>query len=165
MRFSTAAIGILAAGAALVHAPAVRAQTSGSHPTVDGVWNMDTTKFQKRDKELVGLVLHVSHLGDTLLVVTNVQDVGRPPSTMTGRYLRAASLAGGAAPDTVRNVNVESWEGDTLVLRSIMRLPDRTLQVEERWAIDPSGSTLSRTQQVRDGERLSRQTLVFTRRE
>lgn len=163
MRSANAAIGIILTGAALFRAPAATAQDNRSRPSLDGVWKMDTTKFVKRDKKLSDLVLHVSHLGDTLLVVTNVLDVGRAPVTMTGRYLRAALLPGGAAPDTVRNVNLEAWEGDTLVLRSVMRLPDRTLQIEERWALDASRTTLSRFQRALDGNRRSQQTLVFTR--
>jgi hypothetical protein len=42
-------------------------------------------------------------------------------------------------------------------------LPARTLVMEERWNIDPSGVTLSRYQHVVDGKRVSQQTLVFTR--
>ena len=164
MSFVKSAIGSLMAVAAILPAM-VMAQTGRSHPNVDGVWKMDTTKFEKHDRALVGLVLRVSHLGDTLLIITDVQDTGRPASQMTARYLPASRFGEGAAPDTARHINVQSWEGDTLVLRSIDQRPDRTLRIEERWMFDASGSTLSRFQHVVDEtfKRVSQQTLVFTR--
>lgn len=164
MRFLKSTIGSLMAAAALIPA-AVAAQTGRSHPEVDGVWKMDTTKFEKHDRALAGLVLRVSHLGDTLLIITDVQDTDRPAATMMARYLPAALLGQAAAPDTARHIDLESWEGDTLVLRSVHQTPDRTLQIEERWVFDASGSTLSRLQHVLDEklQRVSQQTLVFTR--
>jgi hypothetical protein len=160
MRFLRSTIGSLMTAALLP--AALIAQTDRSHRNVDGVWRMDTTKFAKRDRELAGLVLRVSHLGDTLLIVTDVQDTGRPAAKMTMRYL---PMGEGAAPDTVRHINLESWEGDTLVLHSTEQRPDRTLLIEERWTFDASGSTLSRFQHVTDTKlgRVSQQTLVFTR--
>lgn len=81
--------------AAAVFPATVTAQTRRSHPNVDGVWKMDTTKFEKHDRVLTGLVLHVSHLGDTLLVVTDVQDNGAAAGKMTARHI-APSLIGGS---------------------------------------------------------------------
>ena len=164
MRFCRSTISSLM-GAAAVLPAALMAQTVRSHPNVDGVWKMDTTKFEKHDRVLTGLVLRVSHLGDTLLVVTDVEDNGRAAGQMTARYVPGSLLGEGAAPDTVRHVNVQSWEGDTLVLRSVEQRPERTLRIEERWMFDASGSTLSRSQHVVDEtlKRVSRQTLVFTR--
>jgi hypothetical protein len=152
----------LVVGVTLIGASGAGAQRAATHPTVDGVWAMDTTKFVKRDRELAGLVLHVSHRGDTLLVVTNVQDAGRAPLTMTARYLPQTLLGPRAAGDTTR-ISAEAWAGDTLVLRATEARPDRTLEIEERWSIDASGRTLSRFQHVIDGKRVSQQTLVFTR--
>ena len=164
MRFVTSKIGSLMVAAALVPA-AVIAQTGQSHPRVDGVWKMDTTKFEKHDRALAGLVLRVSHLGDTLLVITDVQDTGRPAVQMKARYIPVGLVGRDAASDTARHINLASWEGDTLVLRSVDQRPDRTLQIEERWMFDANGTTLSRLQHVLDEklERVSQQTLVFTR--
>jgi hypothetical protein len=121
---------------------------------------MDTTKFAKHDAELLGLRLNVTARGDTLVIVTDVQDIGRPPYVSTTRYVPELS----PAPGTQREgVNSLAWAGDTLILRSTMARPDRTLLMEERWTIDETGHTLSRLQTVLDGKRRSQQTLVFTR--
>jgi hypothetical protein len=143
-------------------APRLPAQRRATHPDVTGVWRMDTTKFVKRDAELAGLTLNVAHYGDTLVIVTDVNDVGRPPFAFTARYLPEQLIAAAAA-DNAPHVNRLGWEGDTLVLRSVENRPPRRLDIEERWAIDESGRTLSRLQTVVDGKLRSRQTLVFTR--
>ncbi|MGH7618900.1 MAG: hypothetical protein ACREPM_16900 [Gemmatimonadaceae bacterium] len=143
-------------------AAALHAQTAHTRPKVIGVWTMDTTKFAKRDTELVTLRLNVTARGDTLIVVTDVQDVGRPPFTFTSRYVPEPELKLAAATDTVR-LNGLAWAGDTLILRSTMTRPDKTLNVVERWALDETGHILSRLQTVLDGTRRSQQTLVFTR--
>jgi hypothetical protein len=137
------------------------AQSAASHPDVTGTWKMDTTKFVKRDAALAGLTLTVSNHGDTLLVVTDVVDAGRPPVQMRSTYLSQTS--GGQPADALARATVRGWVGDTLVLRRVEARPDRTLNVEERWTLDASGRTLSRAQTVVDGIRWSRQTLVFTR--
>jgi hypothetical protein len=123
---------------------------------------MDTTKFDKRDAALAGLALTVSNHGDTLLVITDVLDAGRPPMQMRASYL-STPVNGGGAADTLGRSSVRGWVGDTLVLRRVEQRPERTLNIEERWTLDPSGRTLSRSQTVVDGIRWSRQTLVFTR--
>ncbi len=155
-----AALGALTsiAGSATVLA----AQTPRPDPV--GVWTMDTTKFAKRDAALSALELTVSRSGDTLIVVTDVQDTGRPPFQMRARYVPAAMVAAVASADPSRRASLFSWEGDTLVLHTIETRPQRTLDITERWAIDATGHTLSRLQTVIDGARISRQTLVFTRR-
>ena len=123
---------------------------------------MDTTKFEKHDAELAILTLTVSNHGDTLLVVTDVVDAGRPPRFRCGRSTRRDrrpwSARGHADADSV-----QGWTGDTLVLRRVEKRPERTLNIEERWTLDASGRTLSRAQTVVDGIRWSRQTLLFTR--
>ena len=134
----------------------------GSHPDPTGVWKMDTTKFEKHDAALAGLSLTVSRSGDTLVVVTDVQDAGRAPFQMQARYL-PSTLVAVAAVDSAHRVSPFTWDGDTLVLHTIERRPQRTLDITERWAIDASGRTLSRLQTVLDGPRVSRQTLVFTK--
>ena len=138
------------------------AQSAASHPDFTGTWKMDTTKFAKRDAELAGLTLTVSNHGDTLLVVTDVVDAGRPPLQMRSTY-PSMRAPGGQSADTLARTAVRGWVGDTLVLRRVETRPDRTLQIEERWTLDASGRTLSRAQTVVDGIRWSRQTLVFTR--
>lgn len=154
--------GCLATGLALSWTSSLAAQRS-SHPDVAGRWRMDTTKFEKRDAALAALTLSVAHHGDTLVIVTDVADVGRPPFTMTARYLPEQPL--GAAPSgaMAQQVSRLSWRGDTLVLNTVEARPERTLKIEEHWVIDASGRTLSRLQTVADGARVSRQTLVFTR--
>ncbi|HEV8448774.1 MAG TPA: hypothetical protein VGQ44_18210 [Gemmatimonadaceae bacterium] len=123
---------------------------------------MDTTKFAKHDAQLVGLTLNVLTRGDTLIVATDVVDAGRPPVQMRSTYL--PNQAPGTQPaDTLARMSVRGWVGDTLVLRRVERRPDRTLEIEERWTLDASGRTLSRSQTAVDGIRWSRQTLVFTR--
>jgi hypothetical protein len=107
------------------------------------------------------LKLTVSKHGDTLLVVTDVVDVGRPPVQMRATYL-GRQATGGQPADTLRAI-VQGWIGDTLVLRRVEQRPERTLNIEERWTFDGTGRTLSRSQTVVDGIRWSRQTLVFTR--
>jgi len=124
---------------------------------------MDTTKFVKRDPELAALTLTVSTRGDTLVVVADVLDAGRPPVQMRSTYL-SAQAARGQPDDSLAPASVRGWIGDTLVLRSVERRPQRTLNIEERWTFDASGSTLSRSEIVVDGIRWSRQTLVFSRR-
>ena len=130
-----------------------------AHPEVAGTWKMDTTKFTKRDAELAALTLNVAHRSDTLVIVTDVLDVGSSPFRMTARYLPEERVGGAAAQQASRL----SWHGDTLVLNTVETRPDRTLRIEERWVIDAAGKTLSRLQTVVDGARVSRQTLVFTR--
>jgi len=137
------------------------AQSSPSHPDFTGTWKMDTTKFDKHDPALAGLTLTVSNHGDSLLVVMDVIDAGRPPVQMRSTYLWRQT--GGQLADTSLRAIVRGWEGDTLVLRKVEQRPDRTLNIEERWALDGSGRTLSRSQTVVDGIRWSRQTLLFTR--
>jgi hypothetical protein len=163
MRSFVALARWLAAGLALLGTSSLAAQ-SPSHPDVVGTWNMDTTKFAKHDAALAALTLNVTHHGDTLVIVTDVLDVGRPPFTMTTRYLPEED-DGGAAPGrtAVQHLSRLSWRGDTLVLNTVETRPERTLKIEEQWVIDASGKTLSRLQTVVDGPRVSRQTLVFTR--
>jgi hypothetical protein len=150
---------------ALLVATTASAQRAGQHPDVAGTWRMDTTKFEKHDAALASLTLTVRHLGDTLLIVTDGVDVGRPPFQMTARYLPEGSIRAGAATDTSKHPSVLTWAGDTLVLRTRESRPGRTLNIEERWAIDPGGQTLTRLQHVVDETigRVSQQTLVFTR--
>lgn len=138
------------------------AQPAASHPDFTGTWKMDTTKFAKHDAELAGLTLTVSNLGDTLLVVTDVVDAGRPPVQMRSSY-PPVQAASGQRADAPARTSIRGWIGDTLVLRSVEQRPDRTLNIEERWTLDASGRTLSRSQIVVDGIRWSRQTLIFTR--
>ena len=123
---------------------------------------MDTTKFAKHDAELAGLSLTVSNHGDTLLVVTDVIDAGRAPIQMRSTY-PSRQASGGQPADTLVPASVKGWIGDTLVLRRVEKRPDRTLEIEERWTLDQSGRTLSRSQTAVDGIHWSRQTLVFTR--
>ena len=138
------------------------AQSTVSHPDFTGIWKMDTTKFAKHDAELAGLTLTVSNHGDTLLIVTDVVDAGRPPVQMRSIY-PPRQAPGGRAADTPAPASIRGWVGDTLVLRRVEQRPDRTLNIEERWTLDQSGRTLSRSQTAVDGIRWSRQTLVFTR--
>jgi hypothetical protein len=62
------------------------------------------------------------------------------------------------------------WRMDTTKFAkhdaALTALTLRTLNVEERWTIDPSGHVLTRLQHVVDETvgRVSQQTLVFTRR-
>jgi hypothetical protein len=133
------------------------------HPDVAGAWKMDTSKFAKHDRQLVALTLDVSHHGDTLVVVTDGRDVGGPPFTMTSRYLPDTPSGSTAPAYGAARVGSLTWAADTLVLHAVETRPDRTLQIEERWWLQSDGLTLSRFQAVRDGSRLSRQTLVFTR--
>ena len=144
----------------LATSAALSAQSAASQPDITGRWKMDTTKFAKRDAELTGLTLTVSNHGDTLLVVTDVVDAGRPPIQMRSTYL--PRQAPGQPADTLRP-SIRGWARDTLVLRRVEKRPDRTLNIEERWTLDGSGRTLSRSQTVVDGIRWSRQTLIFTR--
>jgi hypothetical protein len=164
MYMGTAVRGLTIVGALLV-GTTVSAQRAGQHPDVAGTWRMDTTKFEKHDAALASLTLTVRHLGDTLLIVTDGVDVGRPPFQMTARYLPERLIRAGSATDTSKHPSVLTWAGDTLVLRTIESRPGRTLNIEERWAIDPSGQTLTRSQHVVDETigRVSQQTLVFTR--
>jgi len=150
---------------ALLLPTTVAAQTGDHHPDVAGTWRMDTTKFQKHDAALASLTLTVRRLGDTLLIVTNGVDIGQPPFQMTARYLPEGSIPDGSAADSSKRPSTLSWVGDTLVLRSIESRPGRTLKIEERWAVDRSGHTLTRSQHVVDETigRVSRQTLVFSR--
>ena len=140
----------------------VGAQTAVAHPDFTGIWKMDTTKFAKHDAALAGLRLTVSNRGDTLLIVTDVVDTGRPPVQMRSIYL-SKQAPGGQPADTLVRASVRGWVGDTLVLRRVEQRPERTLNIEERWTLDASGRTLSRAQTVVDGIRWSRQTLLFTR--
>lgn len=141
------------------------AQGTDGHPDVTGVWRMDTTKFVKRDAELTALSLNVRRLGDTLVIVTDGVDVGRPPFQMTARYIPEALARTTWVADGSKRPSVLAWAGDTLVLRTVEARPERTLNVEERWAIDASGHVLTRLQHVVDETigRVSQQTLVFTR--
>jgi hypothetical protein len=148
--------------AASLSGSSVGAQTAVSHPDFTGSWKMDTTKFDKRDAALSGLTLTVSNRGDTLLVVTDVVDTGRPPVQMRAIYV-SKQAPGGQPADTLVRASVRGWLGDTLVLRRVEQRPDRTLNIEERWTLDKSGRTLARSQTVVDGIRWSRQTLLFTR--
>lgn len=162
-------IGLMACGVFLTFfggVPRAPAQAAPGHPDFKGVWRMDTTKFEKHDALLAALRLTVSQLGDTVRIVTDVVDTGHAPVQMRASYVPAASLASSESPvsgDSRGGVGSLDWQGDTLVLRRTERRPDRTLEIEERWALDASGQTLSRYQSVRDGARRSRQTLVFTR--
>ena len=163
MRCHTSALMLCAA---LLNSRATAsAQRQAHHSDFDGVWRMDTTKFEKRDALLAALTLTVSQQGDTLSIVTDVVDTGRAPIQMRSWYVPTA-VATGSSSSTNPHATVGSldWEGDTLVLRRTERRPDRTLEIEERWTLDPSGQMLSRYQRVRDGTRLSRQTLMFTRK-
>jgi hypothetical protein len=138
------------------------AQSNASHPDITGTWKMDTTKFTKHDAELAVLTLTVSNRGDTLLIVTDVVDAGRPPVQMRSIYPPRQATAGQPA-DAPMPESVRGWIGDTLVLRRVEKRPDRTLNIEERWTLDASGRTLSRSQTTVDGIHWSRQTLLFTR--
>jgi hypothetical protein len=163
MRRHTLAERFAVASAFLLLASPLPAQRAGGHPDITGVWRMDTTKFVKHDAALAALSLTVTRLGDTLLIVTDGVDVGRPPFQMSARYVPEA-LAREVA-DSLKRPSVLAWAGDTLVLRAVERRPDRTLRIEERWAIDASGHVLTRVQHVVDETigRVSQQTLVFTR--
>jgi hypothetical protein len=145
-RFAVIAVAGIALGTL---GSAVHAQTADTHPDFAGQWKMDTTKFVKSDKELVALTLDVTRAADTLIVATRGTDVGQPPFTFVTRY----------DPSSM------TWQGDTLVLHTTRKLPQRTLDIEERWSVDGTGRMLSRTQNVRDItiDRLSRQTLLFVR--
>jgi hypothetical protein len=149
-------IGILTVSAASLPAqhPDPRALT--------GTWKMDTTKFAKHDRELVSLTLNVAQHGDTLLIVTDGRDVTGPPFTMTNRYI-AEGAPSAQAMDSVSHLGRVTWAGDTMVVRLIEKRPQRTLDIEEHWLMLSDGQTLSRFQSVRDGARLSRQTLIFSR--
>jgi hypothetical protein len=148
------AIGILAAASPLA--------AQGTAPrSLIGTWAMDTTKFDKHDPQLVALTLNVSQHGDTLLVVTNGRDVTGPPFTMTNQFVPENSSA--ATPDSIPHVGRVAWAGDTMVVHIVEKRPQRTLQIEERWVLQSDGQPLSRLQAVRDGVRLSRQTLLFSR--
>jgi hypothetical protein len=164
VRIKTLFKPVAAASAFLFLTPQMHAQGASGHPDVTGVWRMDTTKFVKHDAELTALTLSVRRLGDTLSIVTDGIDVGRPPFQMTARYLPEV-LARVTATDSSKRPSVLSWAGDTLVLRTVETRPGRTLRVEERWAIDASGHVLTRLQHVVDEtiRRVSEQTLVFTR--
>lgn len=129
---------------------------------ITGRWTMDTTKFDKHDPQLVALTLTASRHGDTLLVVTDGRDVTGPPFTMTNRFL-ADDVPSAQALDSVSHLGRLTWAGDTMVVHVVEKRPQRTLDIEERWLVLKDGQTLSRFQSVRDGQRLSRQTLVFTR--
>ena len=153
---------IMLCATVLAASASVGAQSAPSHADFTGIWKMDTTKFAKHDPALAGLTLTVSNHGDTLLVVTDVVDAGRPPVQMRSAYLWRQTT-GGQAADTLARAIVRGWVGDTLVLRRVEARPDRTLNIEERWTLDDSGRTLSRSQTVVDGIRWSRQTLLFTR--
>jgi len=146
----------------LAASSSVGAQSAPSHPDFMGTWRMDTTKFAKHDAALAGLTLTVSDHGDTLLVVTDVVDAGRPPVQMRSTY-PPRPAPGNQPADAPARMSVRGWIGDTLVLRRVEQRPDRTLQIEERWTLDASGRTLSRSQTAVDGIRWSRQTLMFTR--
>jgi hypothetical protein len=143
----------------------LHAQRSGGHPDITGVWRMDTTKFVKHDAALTALTLSVTRLGDTLLVVTDGVDAGRPPFQMSARYVPEVLAHARAGADSSKRPSVLAWAGDTLVLRTVETRPNRTLSVEERWALDASGHVLTRFQHVVDESigRVSQQTLVFTR--
>lgn len=157
------AIVLMACGALLIGGSAAFAQQPASRPNFQGVWRMDTTKFHKRDALLAALQLSVSQRGDTLNIVTDVADTGRAPIQMRSWYVPTASVASPAPADSRVTNGSFDWQGDTLFLRRTEHRPDRTLEIEERWALDRSGQTLSRYQRVRDGARLSQQILVFTR--
>jgi hypothetical protein len=141
----------------------VRAQSTARRSDFTGVWKMDTTKFDKHDAALAALTLNVSRRGDTLVIVTDVLDTNRPPVQMRSQYLPEQSLSRVEPADPSLRANPLSWEGDTLVLRRVEQRGPRTLKIEERWVLDATGQTLSRLQAVADGERVRRQTLVFTR--
>lgn len=155
-------LGVLVCVIALATTARLDAQSTASHPDFTGTWKMDTTKFAKHDAALAGLSLTVSNRGDTLLVVTDVLDTGRPPVQMRSTYLRPQA-AGAQSANASAGESIQGWIGDTLVLRRVEKRPERTLNIEERWTINDSGRTLSRLQTVVDGIRWSRQTLVFTR--
>lgn len=157
------AIVLMACGTFLIGAAPASAQRSSGHPDFQGVWRMDTTKFQKHDALLAALQLSVSQRGDTLNIITDVADTGRAPIQMRSWYVPTASVASPAPVDSRVTNGSFDWRGDTLFLRRTEHRPDRTLEIEERWALDRSGQTLSRYQRVRDGARLSQQILVFTR--
>jgi len=153
---------VAACVAVLCASSSLPAQGNAPHPDFIGTWKMDTTKFDKNDRELSALTLTVSNHGDTLVVVTNVLDTGRPPVKMSARYLPKIVDYDQAADPLVRS-SVQRWFGDTLVLRRVEQRPDRTLNIEERWTLDPSGRMLSRSQTVVDAIHWSRQTLLFVR--
>ena len=153
---------VAACAAILAASVPLGAQSTASHPDFAGTWKMDTTKFDKHDAALAGLTLTVSSHGDTLLVVTDVVDTGRAPVQMRATYL-SRQASDGQRADTLVRASIQGWAGDTLVLRRVEKRPERTLNIEERWTLDPSARTLSRAQTVVDGIRWSRQTLVFTR--
>jgi hypothetical protein len=154
---------LIAFGGVLAIGSKAFAQQPARQPDFRGVWRMDTTKFEKRDALLSALELSVSQRGDTLSIITDVADTGRAPIQMRSWYLPAASPGLTAASDSRATADSFDWQGDTLVLRRTERRPERTLEIEERWALDASGNTLARYQRVRDGARLSQQTLLFTR--
>lgn len=156
-------IGLIVCGGMLASGSNAFAQQPAHQPDFRGVWRMDTTKFEKRDALLSALTLSVSRRGDTLSIITDVADTGRAPIQMRSWYLPAASPGVSAASDSLAVAGSFDWQGDTLVLRRTERRPERTLEIEERWALDGSGKTLARHQRVRDGSRLSQQTLLFTR--
>ena len=93
---------------------------------------------------LTGLTLTVSNHGDTILVITDVLDAGRQSIQMRSSYL-SKPVNGGQATDTLVRSSVRGWLGDTLVLRRVEQRPERTLNIEERWTLDASGHTLSRS--------------------
>jgi hypothetical protein len=67
------------ASAFLLLTSQMHAQGASEHPDVTRVWRMDTAKFAKHDAELAALTLSVRRLGDTLSIITDGVDVGRPP--------------------------------------------------------------------------------------
>ena len=156
-------IFLAACGALLGNASTTPAQETGAHPDFRGVWRMDTTKFEKRDALLSALKLTVSQRGDTLGIVTDVVDTGSAPIQMRASYLPATTPGISTASDPRATTGSFDWQGDTFVLRRTEHRPERTLEIEERWALAGNGKTLARFQRVRDGARLSQQTLLFTR--
>lgn len=152
----TSGLALVAATAGVSTSAAQRTQTP---PNVAGVWVMDTTKFQKNDAQLAALTLKASLRGDTLSVETEGVDVGHPSFTFTTRYLPSRTTGS----DTAAHFGRYTWVGDTLLIQNVEVRPQRTLEIEERWTFDASRATLYRYQRVRDGTRLSQQTLVFTR--
>jgi hypothetical protein len=165
MRIHTLFERFAVASAFLVLAHPLHAQRANGHPDITGVWRMDTTKFLKHDAALTALSLNVTRLGDTLLIITDGVDVGRPPFQMQARYVPEVLARVKAVADTSRRPSVLAWAGDTLVLRTVETRPGRTLSIEERWSIDASGHVLTRVQHVVDETigRVSQQTLVSTR--
>jgi hypothetical protein len=159
-------------GLALTCASALGAQQTGAgqqttqaaQAALAGVWRLDTTKFVMHDRQLVELTLNVSHQRDTLVVTLNGRDVTGPPFTSTVQYVpETTATAAGSTENAPSQVGRITWAADTMVLRIVQARPGRTLQIEERWNLRPDGATLSRFQSTRDGQRLSQQTLVFTR--